>query len=314
MHICIRNQHGDLPDAARVLSVLEHVWMTSEDEESRFAAMRDSIAKHLCNLPADFKDFGMVLQYEASTVHDQLPPNLCTESAVDLFSMYMRQFSQRLTRLFLEVGQLSAELFWPRQAVNESSLPSWPALEYVEIKTQMDTADGQWMLERDPLNPDRRKLDLGVLFRATDDDYDEGYLIDPSSRPSPYHRAKPRQDWFDELHLSIALAARRMPRLKDFSLRVENVYGEDERFGAHSFTYDCGRDRRGISIYKPRIIWSSHSQYIPAEKIMDTWRASFGPDLDLEIVEWYPRDCPRGPGAHAGWVRFRNGQKIRDYD
>ncbi|KZF19083.1 hypothetical protein L228DRAFT_45951 [Xylona heveae TC161] len=245
--------------------------------------------------------------------HASTPADLCTSfKSLDLFSLQMREFSYRLASFELTAGQISAELFWPQNRGEGCSHISWPALKSFKLTTQGDTADGQWMIERD-MNRSRRKS-FAERDESTDEEGGPGRVFGWHDARS--YRQKPRQDWFDNFNLAVAHAAQCMPLLETMVIRVDQKYCDDseKRYGAHTFTFKSGgAGEAKTDTGNPRVEWAGGSKYEPAEDIQNLWQAKIGSGLEIDIVAYFHGPRKLKPGDLNGWVRFRNGQKI-EYD
>ncbi|KAA8895208.1 hypothetical protein FN846DRAFT_894386 [Sphaerosporella brunnea] len=256
-------------------------------------------------------------EYHGHSNQSLNPACVCPDATptLDIFSIELRQFSQRLVRCCLRVGQVSASLFWPQDLLDDAAaapdgkVPCWPVLEWFQLHTNVDNAQGEWVFTgEDP-----------TASNPPDSDEESEQPENKSNR----FRDTPCVEYFNTFHYSVALAAtKQMPRLRWLKIRFQNPCSRDPYRG-YIFTYTDGlATRAGAEAWtdtgNPRIEWAGDILYDPEDRVKQLWRDKAGSRLEVDVVEY--RDLQPGwrrrrrlgipEEGPLGWLRFRNGVMI----
>lgn len=198
-----------------------------------------------------------------------------------------------LTHFALEANQLSPEIFWPTQ--KDDTDPYWPNLQTLVIRTSIETAQGEWVLQEQDARFGWHNFDDEVHSDYDPDDLedaDEGLKedVESGSYPEQTFRVRPDHNYLNSLALNIARAASKMSKIKEilFDMGATSVKPDPDRYGrirGHAFSFHAGSDG-----HPPRVDWvfpCFHGQLIgwspPAEASV-LWRQKCGDGLVESIL------------------------------
>ncbi|OCK72956.1 hypothetical protein K432DRAFT_448044 [Lepidopterella palustris CBS 459.81] len=331
---------------ALCLPALTEIWFTLDDQEAmdlecRRAARRD-FAASLAALPLSVTSAELTFLSNGAPMNQNFsPPSLLSNGShsIDVFSRSLRIFSQRMTSLTITASQLSPELFWPQTEISNTSNvetpPYWPHLKILQIRTEIITASGKWILgPAEPKFP-HPEWDNPVESRPSSPNAAESDRLQRTvgAKPNITFRCKPDPVFFDALALAIALAASSMPKLEALNFKMY-AYGfegtrsgeEFDGYDGYSFSYRCGAKRCGskskgawnmenrvnrVLVMNPRTEWvfqvgENQVAWTQPEEAARLWREKCGPELEEDV-------CMKedGKGGDRIWVRKRNGAEIK---
>ena len=279
------------------------------------------------------------LPFVSNFNQDKRPPNLFS-GGTDLLSRSLREASRNLTSLALQVSQLSPELFWPahndESPIGDTLFFAWQNLKNLAVSSSIETAAGNYcLLPADPRYPHPEpQLDQdeygspGESLHSEDlEDLEDSERQDRETGQHPVRlfRIRPDHGFFNDLAISVARAASRMPKLESLTL-VLSAPNSDTVDGYRGYALyfrigngwhrawcepeeDAGIDQRELS--KPRLEWVFQCPekqllgWAQPEEASRLWREKT-PDIELDVLTFELKD-ENGDGE---WRRKRDEVEI----
>jgi len=282
------------------------------------------------------------LPYLANLYRNEDLPNFLTDKGEDLLSRALHHTTIQLTRLHLQVNQLSLEFFWPPNAPPpDSSNPSpvWQNLKHFRINTSLETAAGTYCFHRaGPTCPLQNVAEYTERWNSFPGDFqyflEEGGVL--SDNPDRYVRSEPDHEFFSDLALAIARAGYCAPQLEDITVEISNYALDIARgrkfvqpYRRSGFYLKCPKSfdeqwARGEEVnskhpLRPRTEWiflcpegQLHGWEEPDEA-KQLWKAKI-PDIDLDIITLEMRNEMRPDPLKRRWFkRIREGKLVSEF-
>lgn len=293
------------------------------------------LALQLANLPLSLKRLTIWLEH--SSINDQrIEPDKFLVEGVDNLSTAVHHLSRycgaHLTELSLNVNHISPSLFWPSNASITSSIPLWPNLSTMDIRTGFETAAGSYWMRSDSAYP-ANTHHLKYYFDYEPDSSDSSNTALAKS-PVMYFRIRPEPSLFDALAVSIASAISQMPKLAYLNIEFNAHHrGPKTEWSEHFKNYEgwacyfrAGNNARFASpcfrsewpdpgpdwtnIERPRLEWVfqcpfAEVQWKQPDEADALWRERF-PDIDFDLIPL----VYQGYKWYDTWERRRDGKVI----
>ncbi|UKZ53876.1 hypothetical protein TrVGV298_007678 [Trichoderma virens] len=269
-----KERHISAPAWALIVNSLPNVnkininfWENEKKDLDLRKRLRDEIGDALTRMHCPDAEVRLSCSYEAPKDHASSPPRLINaRGADDAFARGLRIWARQLKELYLFDLVIAPEVFYPAVSDDEEAASEWPHLERLEVEYAAVTPHGTWLLERNPEDSPRDRPEPVVDL----DEYDQDSLCIEVPAPEDMYehafRTVPVAAEMDQIHRSVARAARRMPALRELYLvTFDGARHWGHRY--HAFLYKYDATRRIATAH-----WGSLPGYKPAEDVVRLWR------------------------------------------
>ncbi|KAF8462277.1 hypothetical protein BDZ91DRAFT_784541 [Kalaharituber pfeilii] len=311
---------------AAALPNLQQVFWVLSDNEWRYPALRqqhryefakglDSLSLHLPKLRSLQLTYFMNEPIDhGCRIHSALHPS---SPGRDHLSRALRTLSQSPTITNLGINAcISAELFWPADSDNADT-PSWPSLQRLKVIACQIAPDGRWYLSR---TSDEYTFESRLVSEREDfpsewgdlSDYDDDDDQESIGSSQPDDRQDDREMWlaghaqynpfraricretFNPVIFAFARAVLRMPSLKYFSFRMNEI---------HTFYAEWARAGSSCTLEEDRKADEPNNR--------NRWTLVSDEAADWEVPEGLMEILQEGVG-HSGLVTVKTARILGD--